>query len=305
MKERLVRFRERSVRSRTRSRRRRRGVALILVLGAIVILTVFVTDLQVTSSATLSAALAERDSERAEYHARSAINLTRLMLGAEPTIRAAIAPVLTALLGGKGTINQLPVWKFTDVILGPFNDADHSKAFANAAGVDMSNDGGGRGLGLSNGHFELKIVDEDSKIDVNSAVAGDAFSRQRLATQLLGVMSSPKYNPMFEEKEDGQAVLNPEIEPPFAVQSSIGRITTRRCTRATPSGTHLRTTLRRTTTTSRSVCPTSARMRRSTRSKSCISFAASPISSGRTWSTPTLTTLISGSSPCGAKGTST
>src|SRR5258708_5777653 len=127
MKKRKLSYRERLLRAKARAKRKRRGVALILVLGAIVILTVFVTDLEVTSSAALSAAFAERDAEKAEYHARSAISLSRLLIGSEPTIRGAVAPILMAILGGKGTIKQLPVWKFDKVILGPFNDAEHSK----------------------------------------------------------------------------------------------------------------------------------------------------------------------------------
>src|SRR5262249_49521603 len=58
-------------------RRQRRGVALIMVLGAITVLTVFLTELQEETSAELSAALAERDQLRAEYYARSAVNLSR------------------------------------------------------------------------------------------------------------------------------------------------------------------------------------------------------------------------------------
>ena len=50
-------------RRRTRRRRRvdQRGVALILVMGAITVLTVFLTQLQEETSSELAAALAERD----------------------------------------------------------------------------------------------------------------------------------------------------------------------------------------------------------------------------------------------------
>ena len=205
-------YKERILRAKARAQKKRRGVALILVLGAIVILTVFVTDLEVTSSAALSAALAERDSEKAEYHARSALNLSRLLIGSEPTIRTTISPIIQGLLGQRNTFKQLPIWKFQDVILGPFNDISHGQAFANAVGVDLSDQGGGKGIGLKGGHFEVKIVDEDSKIDLNSAVAGDAFSRQRLAMQLLGVMAPQKYTPMFEHLDsDGQYSDRPTI----------------------------------------------------------------------------------------------
>src|SRR5262245_14003365 len=55
---------------RPKPRADRRGVALVMVLGAITVLTVFLTELQEETSAELSSALAERDAVRAEYYAR-------------------------------------------------------------------------------------------------------------------------------------------------------------------------------------------------------------------------------------------
>jgi len=54
------------IRARVRRGRKgqRRGVALILVLGSLVVLMVFVTELQQTTSASVSAAVAERDAMR-------------------------------------------------------------------------------------------------------------------------------------------------------------------------------------------------------------------------------------------------
>ena len=58
------------MRSTSTKRRKRkveeRGVALILVLGALTILTVFLTELQEGTSADMAAALADRDALRAE-----------------------------------------------------------------------------------------------------------------------------------------------------------------------------------------------------------------------------------------------
>jgi general secretion pathway protein K len=206
---RAAEFAARARRARMRALRKRRGVALILVLGAIVILTVFVTELQETSSATLSAAIAERDSEKAEYNAKSAINLSRLLIGSEPTLRQTLTPIIMGLTGGKNGPKQLPVWEslVADLVLGPFNDATHAQAFVEASGADMSQAGSGKNLGLGSdaGYFEVKIVDEDAKININSAAPGDPFSRQRLSAQLLGLMSPEQYTTMFEHQDqDGQ-----------------------------------------------------------------------------------------------------
>lgn len=177
-----------------RHRRNRRGVALILVLAALTVLTVMLSEIQDESSAEFSSALSARDALLAEYAAKSAVNLSRLLIAAEPTIRRSLTLVF-ALVGGS---RQVPVWQYADRILGAFNDSDGADSFAALAGVDPKL---GRNLGLKGAGFQLDIVDEDSKINVNVAARGDAFSQTRLASQLIGLIGSPQYSPMFEGRD--------------------------------------------------------------------------------------------------------
>jgi general secretion pathway protein K len=187
-------------RRRLRRRADRRGVALIMVLASITVLTVFLTELQDDTSAELSSALAERDTMRAEYHARSAINLSRLLIATEPSVRRALAPLL-GLLGAANM--QVPVWEFSDVVLGPFNDAAGVSGFAGLANLDMTT---AKNLGSTGGgRFELVIVDEDSKINVNAAARNEVMSKQRLAGQLMGLFAPVQYAPLFDGRDtDGQ-----------------------------------------------------------------------------------------------------
>jgi general secretion pathway protein K len=177
-----------------RKRRQRRGVALILVLAALTVLTVMLTEIQDESSAEFGSALAARDALVAEYAAKSAVNLARLLIAAEPTIRQSLTLVF-ALVGGP---RQVPVWQYADRILGAFNDSDGADSFASLAGVDPKL---GKNLGFAGGGFKLDIVDEDSKININVAARGDAFSQTRLASQLIGLIGSPQYNAMFEGRD--------------------------------------------------------------------------------------------------------
>lgn len=195
----------RSIRPSKRfNKREERGAALVMVLLAIVVLTVFLTDVQQQSSATLSSAIASRERLKAEYHARSAINLSRMLLAVEPTVRQAIAPMFALLTQGKAALPQIPVWEFSDAVLGAYNCSDKAEAFGQLAGVDVSASEG-LGLGTGSGCFEVVIVDEDAKISVNAAARGDVFSRRRVASQLMGLMTNPQYNPLFEAKDaDGQ-----------------------------------------------------------------------------------------------------
>lgn len=197
-------------------RRRERGAALVMVLLAIVVLTVFLTEVQQESSTSFAAAIAERDRLKAEYNAKSAINLSRLLISMEPTIRtnpqfAIMAAMLSTLTGGKpGTPPQLPVWAFADQTLAPYNCAERAAGFSDLAGVDLST-AENIGLAEDQGCFELVIIDEDSKININTA-SRDVISKQRVAEQLMGMMASPEYNPLFEQQgADGQFNDRPTV----------------------------------------------------------------------------------------------
>src|SRR6185312_6399271 len=195
--------RARMEKRRTRRRKKEAGIALVMVLGAIAVLTVMLAEFQDDTSNELASAMADRDSVQAEYMARSAINLARLLIASEPTIRAQIAPLFMLM---KRTPPQLPVWEFSDRLLGAFNDSEASKDFAGTVGVDLSL---GKNLGMPGGRWELTIVDEDSKIDANLG-ASNEIAHIRLARELMGLMAPPLYDPMFLQK-DPQGNVNDRL----------------------------------------------------------------------------------------------
>ncbi len=169
---------------------------MIMVLGALTILAVMLAEFQDETSAELGSALSARDSLKAEYAAKSAINLSRLLIASEPTIRNSLAPLFLLMKRGPP---QIPVWEFSDVILGAFNDQEGAEAFNRLASVNLAE---GRNLGLEDARFEINIVDEDSKINLNQPARGDAFSQARLAAELIGLMSAPQYAPLFENPDE-------------------------------------------------------------------------------------------------------
>ncbi len=184
---------------RLRARRQRRGVALILVLSSLTILTVMLSEIQDENAAELSSSLTARDAVVAEYAARSAINLSRLLIAAEPTIRKTLAPLFLMM---KSAPPQIPVWEFTDRVMGAFNDQAGAEAFQSLGSFDLTR---GKNLGLKGAGFEIKVVDEDSKINLNEPARGGAFGQARLASELIGLMGGPQNNPLFEGRDkDGQ-----------------------------------------------------------------------------------------------------
>jgi general secretion pathway protein K len=97
------------------------------------------------------------------------------------------------------TMPQIPVWEFTDLVLGSFNDQAGAESFNNMINADPTT---AKNLGLTGGgHYELKIVDEDSKININTAAKGLPSARDRQAIQLLGLFAPQSFNPMFEGRD--------------------------------------------------------------------------------------------------------
>jgi general secretion pathway protein K len=82
-------------------------------------------------------------------------------------------------------------------VLGAFNDKDSTQDFASLGGFDLSM---GKNLGLKGGSFEIVVVDEDSKINVNMG-ASNEIAHIRLAKQLMGAMAPIQFNPLFEQRD--------------------------------------------------------------------------------------------------------
>lgn len=183
-------------RPRRLRRRSERGVALILVLGALTVLAVMLTEVQDEASSELGAAVAERDAVKAEYAARSAVNLARLLIAAEPTVSKQLG-MLAMMFGG--SMPQLPIWEHSGMILGAFNDKESAKGFSTLIGADAEE---GKNLGMPGASFELTVVDEASKINVNLAARPNAASKKQIGDQLLSLIRGVQYDDLFEEKDE-------------------------------------------------------------------------------------------------------
>jgi general secretion pathway protein K len=194
---------------RPRRRGDERGVALILVMSSIALMTITVVDFQDEQTADLQAAFAQRDALQAEYVAKSGVNLSRLFLASEPMMRQGL-PMLRLLMGGKA-LPQLPVWEFAPQVLGAFSDKEGQEQFASLSGFDIN---GGKNLVLPSGaSFTASgggcaspcIVDEDAKINLNLGARGNVIAQNRFGSAFLGLTAGPPNDPLFERPDrDGQ-----------------------------------------------------------------------------------------------------
>lgn len=168
----------------------------------IAILAVLVTDLHETTGTSFAASMSERDRLRAEYLAKSGVNLTRMLIGQERNLRQLVDPIYRALLGRSAP--QLPVWEYANIILKPFSEFEAAQEDVASAGYDLAMS---EGLGDTHGTFEVMAVAENGKINVNDPMLQDtAQAATHVASQLHalmgGHMSPNKYDPLFSQFDE-------------------------------------------------------------------------------------------------------
>jgi general secretion pathway protein K len=212
--------------------RSRRGVALILVLTTIAILTSVAVDFGYQSRVNLRLTENARDELRAYYLARSAVNLSRLLLHFQKQVDqmgGQLGPVLSNVLAGQaprppGTpataapANNLGIrlWEILPVdsnamtaLLGggdltALGGAGREAAYAQAPPVETQRPQiQGPPLhtfGSFEGAFSAKIIDENSRINVRG-LDGLVAAPMATLTQLRAMMNDPKYDFIFDEED--------------------------------------------------------------------------------------------------------
>ncbi|MGE5048658.1 MAG: hypothetical protein ACM3PC_08835, partial [Deltaproteobacteria bacterium] len=214
-----------------------RGVALILVLTTIAILTSIGVDFSYSSRVSLKLAENLRDETRAQYMAQSAVNLSRLLLHFQRQIDQTSGQVATALGGLQGPVRpqagtQAPVnplaktpgaaataaataakpslgirlWEVLPIDSNAFTallggDMTAPPAESSGVPIPLERPGAARHeFGAFDGSFRAKVVDENSRINV---LGLDGLGGSPLSTfiQLRAMMSDPKYDFIFDEED--------------------------------------------------------------------------------------------------------
>ena len=192
-----------------RNKRSEEGVALIVAITTVAILTVMLADMHQATGTAFAVSTAQRDALQAEYMAKSATNLTRLLISKEPEIRRFVDPLYQAATGRRAP--QLPVWDFASAILSPFCTPKDQRDTLTQLGIDFGDTIGFEDLP---GSCDVLVVSENGKINLNDPLFLDGErARNNVAVQLFSLTGG--YQP-----ENPYDVL-------FSSQDENGNITTR------------------------------------------------------------------------------
>ena len=192
-------------------KRSEEGVALIVAITTVAILAVMLADMHETTGTAFAVSTSQRDALQAEYMAKSATNLTRLLIAKEPEVRRFVDPLYRAATGRAAP--QLPVWNFVNELLSPFCTPEDKRDTLMQLGVDF-----GDTVGFENlpGECHVLAVSENGKINVNDPLFLDGErARNSVATQLFsltgGQLPESPYDALFTQ-EDETGTLTTRID---------------------------------------------------------------------------------------------
>lgn len=169
-------------RARKRRLSRQAGFALLTVMTAAALLGAIVGEFGYNARVELEAAANARDTLRAEYAARSGINLSRLLIKVQQSVidKQFNRPPINA---------DIQIMDFAPFLLGAFGGGDDErKAFGDLLGFDASSL---KGLGLGKGvTIDPVLGTEDGKININCG-GGYASSALGAAAINQNIPASP------------------------------------------------------------------------------------------------------------------
>ncbi|HWU91057.1 MAG TPA: hypothetical protein VN253_27515 [Kofleriaceae bacterium] len=173
-----------------RARRKQRGVAIITVLIAITLTLVMTNQFGTSTTVDLIAAANYRDQMRAHFLARSAVNLSELVIRLQQKLDSASSQKGLEFLKG------VQITDFANQVMLAFcgNPEEVHAAIGDAASLS-------KGLGADIGTCGVvgSITTDDDKINVNCA--NDPRSAPILKSELDALFFFNAYDPVFEEAD--------------------------------------------------------------------------------------------------------
>ncbi|MBM4345397.1 MAG: general secretion pathway protein GspK [Deltaproteobacteria bacterium] len=179
---------------------RQRGVAMILVMAAIAILTLFSLEFTYTSRVAVRTATYVEAEVEAHLHARAAVELAALVIGSTDIIEQIIAKYATMMGGRRPSINT----------------ANYACEFVNAfckgemtlMGLQLVNLEGHPAVGLKRGTCGCQSSDDDGRININRVT--DLNTKQAVFDTLYKVLERNETVTQIGDldKEMAQLALN-------------------------------------------------------------------------------------------------
>jgi len=168
----------------------RKGIALLMVIGYIAVMSAMVISSFYNSQVSFSISSNVRDDLKAYYKARSAMNLGRLIIAYQYELEN------DEFFGPRLRKSNFQMYQIVDMLMEPFKtgavmvDVPGESAIAH---YDLSG-AGATGLGNESGDFTVRVVPEEGRININRFQTG---LDQVALFDLCMLVAPPQYDDLF------------------------------------------------------------------------------------------------------------
>lgn len=176
-----------------------RGVALVLSLITIVILSTAVIEFTYASRVSTAMATNERDNLKSYFLAKSGVNLSRLLLGFQYALQAESRETddeMGQMIGRAMRRSNFQLYQYVDLLMGPFNSG---RVEIPLASIDLQGMGVG-GFGEFTGRFDVDVEPEEGRIDLNK------FAQEEITDEMLieicTMLLDERYDWLFERHDN-------------------------------------------------------------------------------------------------------
>lgn len=187
-------------------KRREAGIALVVVTVTIAVLGAVVGDFSFNARVDLEAAANARDTLRAEYLARSGMQLSRLLIKVQQAV----------LDKNRQYIGDIQISDFAPYLMKAFGgESDERAGLGSLLGIDVSQM---KGLGMGkNATFDVAMTSDDGRININCG--GGLNPNVQQAQALYGLLAALFWPPRYDNPpwriwgwpdSDGQIALRDE-----------------------------------------------------------------------------------------------
>ncbi len=177
---------------------RPRGVALILALVTIVILSTAVVEFAYSTRVNTAMATNERDNLKSYYLAKSGVNLSRLLLSFQYALQDESRETdddMGQMIGRAMRRSNFQLYQYVDLLMGPFNSGAVEIPLAS---VDLTGMGVG-GFGEFTGNFDVDVEPEEGRINLNNFAREEV--RETDLMELCSMLVDERYDRLFEEQD--------------------------------------------------------------------------------------------------------
>ena len=180
-----------------RAQRRERGMALVVVLATIAILSVSIVEFTYNTRVNLFLAQNHRDEAKAYFLARSGVNLQMLAIAYQYEMEA--QPIIGEAMQRSG----FQLWRYLDYLLPTFTTGRIDAGLFGSVDLESA---GAEGFGGINGDIEFHTIEaEEGKVNLN-AFASQQVNQEQL-NSLCALLSPPLENavPGFDERGEAES----------------------------------------------------------------------------------------------------